>query len=61
MPNLVTYLNWTLIFEWFVVSFAWKNAHQKDMCLKEIGLYPSNMLTILVSIVNFIDGIYITN
>ena len=37
-----------------------KNGHQKDMCLKEIGLRAQNMLTILGSIVNIIGGTYMT-
>ena len=31
-----------------------KNGHQKDMCLKEIGLHAQNMLIVLGSIVNII-------
>ena len=56
MPNLTTYLNQILIFEGYVVRCAFKNAYQKDTCLKEIGLHAQNMTTILGSIVNIIGG-----
>ena len=29
--NLVTYFNWTPIFEWFLVGCGSKNRHEKDM------------------------------
>ena len=37
-----------------MVKCGSKNRHQKDMCLKEIGLTAQNMFTILGSIVNII-------
>ena len=43
-PNLITYLNWTLILEWHVGRCGFKNRCQKDMFLKEIGLRMQNML-----------------
>ena len=46
-PNLVTYLNRTLIFE--LVRCGSKNGHQNNICLKNIGLCAQNLLTILGS------------
>ena len=43
VPNLVTYPNWIPIFEWYVVWCGFKNGHQKDICLKEIGLRAQNI------------------
>ena len=40
---------------WFVVALD-KNGYQKDMCSKEIGLCAQNVITILSSIVNIIEG-----
>ena len=45
MPNLITYLTCTPIFEWYVVWCGYKNEYKKDMCLKEIGLHAQNMIT----------------
>ena len=56
MPNLVTALNWTPIFEWYVIRCGFKNGYQKDMYLIEIGLRAQNMIPILGSIVNIIGG-----
>jgi hypothetical protein len=53
---LVTYLNQTPIFEWYVIRWGSKNAYWKDMCSKKIGLCGQNMITILGSIVNMIGG-----
>ena len=36
-PNLVTYLDQTPKFKWWVIRCTSKNGHQKDMCFKEIG------------------------
>lgn len=36
-PNKLIIL-WTLIFEWFMVRCGPKNGHDKDICIKEIGL-----------------------
>ena len=52
MPTSVFYLEETFIFEWR----GSKNEYQKDMCLKEIGLYVQNMMTILSILVNIIGG-----
>ena len=60
VPNLITYLTCTPIFEWYVVWCGYKNEYQKDMCLKEIGLYAQNMITILSLTINMIGGTYMT-
>ena len=39
LPNMVTYLIQTPIFELHVVWCGYKNEYKKDMCLKEIGLH----------------------
>ena len=36
VPNLVTPLNWTLVFEWYVVGCGSKNGYQKDTCQKRL-------------------------
>ena len=59
VPNLVTYLNQTPMFESYAVKYGSKNVYHKDMCLKVIGSRAQN-LTILGSIVNIIVGTYMT-
>jgi hypothetical protein len=56
---LVTFLKQIPIFEWWVVRCRSKDGHQKDMCLKEIGLHAQYWLTILGSIVNIVEGTYV--
>ena len=46
MPNSVSYLNWTPIFEWYVVRWCSKNLYPKDMCLKRLESHAQNMITI---------------
>jgi hypothetical protein len=58
MPKLVTSLNQTPIFQWYVVWFGSKNGYQEDMCLREIRLCAHNMITILGSMLNVIGGTY---
>ena len=60
VPNLITYLTCTPIFEWYVVWCGYKNEYKKDMCLKEIGLHAQNMITILSFTINMIGGTYMT-
>ena len=36
MPNMITYLNWTFVYESYLVRCDSKNKYQKDMCLKMI-------------------------
>ena len=47
MPYWPAYLNWTPMFEWYVVGCGSKNGHHKDMCLEEIRLRAQNMIIIL--------------
>ena len=58
VPNLNIAIIWIPVFEWYVDlrSISKKNGHQKDICLEEIGLHAQNMLSILGSIVNTIEG-----
>ena len=56
MPNSVTYCNETPIIKWYVVKCGSKNGYQKDMSLKDIELYAQNLLIILGSIFNIIEG-----
>ena len=51
VPRSATSINRTHLFELFVVRCGSKNGHQKNMCLKDIGLHAPNMLTFLGSIV----------
>ena len=46
MPNMSTYLTCTPIFEWYTIRCGSKNGHQKDTCVKVIGLSHQNMLSI---------------
>jgi hypothetical protein len=41
-PNLVTYINWTLVCEWCVIGCGFRNEHQNDTCSKDIGLSAQN-------------------
>ena len=52
VPNLVTSLNRTPIFMWYVIRCKTKIKYQKYMCSNEIGLQAQSMITILSSIVN---------
>ena len=56
--NLFSYPKQTpIILKWCVLRCATKNGHhQKDMSLTEIGLLAHDMLIILDSIVNIIEG-----
>ena len=55
MPTSATNLNETLLFLWYVIRCHSKKGYQKDMCFKN-ELHVQNMLVILNSIVNIIDG-----
>ena len=37
-PYVVTLLNWTPIFDWYMARLVVKNGQQRDMCYDEIGL-----------------------
>ena len=37
---------------------GFKNKYHKNMCLKEIRVHVQNMIPILISIVNIIEGTY---
>jgi len=56
VPNSVTYCNETPIIKWYVVKYGSKNGYQKDMSLKDIELCAQNLLIILCSIFNRIEG-----
>ena len=45
-PNLVTYLEWALIFECCVVRCGSRNRHQKTYVFRVIGLHAQNVSTI---------------
>ena len=43
-PNdLVTYLDFKLVFGWSVVRHGSNNMHQKDTCAKAIGIHTQNI------------------
>ena len=44
IPYYGTYLNCTLIFEWYVAKCGSKNEYQKPTCLIEIELCVQNMV-----------------
>lgn len=56
-PISVTYLESTSVFGWCMVGCGSKNGHQVDICLEETGLCVQNMLTILDSKVNIMQGV----
>ena len=58
MPDLITHLNRTPIFEWHVVWCIYQMGYQKDMPLIEIGLRDQHMISIIGSIVNMVDETY---
>ena len=56
VPDTVTYLNKTPIFEWYV-GVAPRTNFEKT-CLKESELHAQNMIIILGSIVNIMGDLY---
>ena len=60
MSHSITYLDWTLIFGWYVVWCGTNNLYQKDICLREFGLCIENMVINLGSIINVNWGGYTT-
>lgn len=60
MPNLVTNLNWTPMFEGYVARWVSENGYQNDKCSQEIGLCAPNMISILSSIVDIIGVTHMT-
>ena len=52
MPNSVSDLNQTPIFEWYVVKIGSKNGYQNEACFRETRWHVENMITSLGSIVN---------
>ena len=56
MPNLVTYLNWTPLVEWHVVSCDPRTDAKHTCGLEEIGLHSQHIISILGSIINIIGG-----
>ena len=55
---LVTFLNWTSLFDWCVTSQGSKNKDHKDTCLKNIGLHLQKKMT-THSIVSTIEKTYV--
>ena len=49
-------ITWTPTFEWYMLRYKSNNEHQKEMCYKQNGLRVQNLVTILGSIVNMIEG-----
>lgn len=35
-PYLITFRNWSSLFEWYVLRCGSKNGYPKDICLKEL-------------------------
>ena len=46
------------MFEWCVVMCGYKNIHQNDMCLKEIGLHVQSFLIIVGSLLHIKENLY---
>ena len=56
VPTSMTDLNQAPIFEWIVVWCDLKNKYHKHVCLKGIGLFSHNMITIMGSTINIIGN-----
>ena len=56
-PGSVTNLKWTSVFGWCMVGCGSKNGYQVDICLEETRLCVQNMLIILDSEVNIMQGV----
>lgn len=54
VPHSITYLNYTLIFEYMVWCGS-KKWSQKDVCLWEIKLHIHNLMIFMSPIVNIIE------
>ena len=60
-PHLVTYLDWTPLFECYMLWCGSKNKYQKGiLCFKKIGVCAQNMKTVISSIVNIYDHLVST-
>ena len=57
MPNSVTSLNWTPIFELSVLRCSSKYGYHKDIRFEETRLHAQNMIIILGSTINSIEVI----
>ena len=58
---VVTFLNWTPRFDWYVVQYGSKNKHHTYTCLKEIRLCLQILITTLHLIMNTIGRTYVLN
>ena len=60
VPKPNTTIVWIPISEYSMVRYGSKNWHQNSVSLSEIVLHAQNILTILGSLVNVIEGTYMT-
>ena len=58
---VVTILNWTPRFDWYLIPSGSKSKPHKDTCLKEIGLRHQAFITTQHSIVNTIRRTYVSS
>ena len=56
---MVTLLNRTSIFEWYIARLVLQNWHSKDTCHNDIGLCAQNIDTFLGLIVNTFMRVYV--
>lgn len=54
---MVTFKNWTAMFEWHVVMCGYQKGHQKDKLVKRCA---HNLLYVLTSMVNISRGTCMT-
>jgi hypothetical protein len=59
VPYVITLVDWAPIFEWYIARLLIKLGHQNDTCYTEIGLCAQNTNTVLGSVGNTIDVIYV--
>ena len=60
VPNSVTFLNWTPIFECYVVRVGFKNGYKEDTCFFKKGLCTQNNISTILSSIIYITkwGLY---
>jgi hypothetical protein len=56
MPNLITYLNYTPIFEWYIVKCGSNNGYRTNMCWIIIWIHANKLIPILSSTINMAGG-----
>jgi hypothetical protein len=56
-PYMITLLNWTLTFEWYMARLVITYGHYRDMCYDEVEYVLKSVDIILGSIVNTVGRV----